>query len=85
MSPKMRRRKPSADSPLIESPLNIKYENIKEKQTIEFIPNTIKEGEATIVRIKKWVGISEPCFAVALVNGKIQVKQIKEEEQKKDG
>ena len=66
----------------------IKYEkiDIKEKKILEFIPNTIKNGEVAIVRVKKWAGISELCFAIANNNGKITIKQFQEEndEGKKD-
>lgn len=55
----------------------IKYE--KKREILEFVPNMIKSGEAIIVRTKKNLGLSEPCFVVFNNNGNIEIKQIKEE------
>ena len=77
MSTKKRNKKP-----LIKlSPLNIDIENVKvqERKILEFVLNTIKSGEAIIVRTKKYAGLSEPCFVVANINGEIKIKQIKED------
>lgn len=61
--------------PSVEFP--IKYE--KTRQILEFVPNTINSGEAVIVKTKKYWGLSEPCFVVHNNNGKIEIRQIKEE------
>jgi len=83
MTPNKRKRTLPVDAPLVETPVKMGYErkNIKERQILEFVPNTIKDGEAVIVRTKKWAGLSEPCFAVANNKGKIKIKQIKEEKE----
>lgn len=84
MSPNKRKKRASVNSPLVETPIKVEIEkkDIKERQILEFVPNTIKDGEVVIVRTKKWAGLSEPCFAVANIKGKIKVKQIKEERDK---
>jgi len=77
----MPKNKNSNEKPLFKLPLNIDIENtkIQERKILEFVPNTIKSGEAIIVRTKKYAGLSEPCFVVANMNGKITIKQLKEE------
>lgn len=64
-------------------PVSLRYERarIEERKMLQFIPNTVKDGEAIIVRTKKWAGISEPCFVVVNNKGEITVKQIKEEKE----
>ena len=63
----------------IKSPLNINIENSKtqDRRILEFIPNKLKEGEAIIVKTKRWTGISEACFAVCLKDGKLNIQQLK--------
>lgn len=57
--------------------LPIKY--VKTRKILEFPLYRIKDGEAIIVRTKKWGGLAEPCFVVLYKNGEITIKQIKEE------
>jgi hypothetical protein len=56
--------------------LPVKYE--KTRRILEFVPNTIHAGEAVIVRTKKYWGLSEPCFVVYNIDGRVEFKQIKE-------
>lgn len=62
-------------------PFSLNYEitRVEERKMLQFIPNTVKNGEAIIVRTKKWAGIAEACFVVCKNKGKIEIKQIKEE------
>lgn len=64
---------------LIKSPvsLGVEIKKTNDRKVLEFVPNTIKEGEAIIVRTKKWAGLSEACFVVCLNNGKISIVQLK--------
>jgi hypothetical protein len=60
--------------------LPVKYQ--KTRRILEFIPNSIREGEAVIVKTKKYLGLSEPCFVVYNINGKVSFKQIMESRRK---
>ena len=75
--------KKSNEKFLSKFPLNINYENIKERKILEFDPRKIKAGEATIVKVDKWAGLSNTCFAVLNVDGKnLIIKPLKEEKDK---
>ncbi len=56
--------------------IQIKYE--KERKILEFVLNRIKDGEAIVVKTKKWAGISEACFVVSMYNGVVSIQQVKE-------
>jgi len=77
--------KKSDKRPLIKMPVNVDIERSKthERKVLEFVPNTVKAGEAIIVRADKWGGILKPCFVVLNVDGKeLIIKQLKEEKDK---
>ncbi len=58
--------------------INVDRTRVEEKKVLEFVPNTVRNGEAIIVRIKKYGGLAETCFVVCNKNGKIVVMQVKE-------
>ena len=76
----MSKDKNSNEKPLIKLPLNVDLKDIKiqERKILEFNPNRIKSGEAIVVKVKKFAGLSEQCFAVANINGEIIVKCLKD-------
>lgn len=69
---------PNKKEPLLP-PFEYPVKYLKKREILEFVPNTLKQGEAIIVRTKKNLGLSEPCFVVFNNNGNIEIKQIKEE------
>lgn len=78
-------KKKSGKESLIQFPVKIDYENIKtqERRILEFDPNRIKAGEAIVVKVAKFGGLTNVSFAVLNIDGKdILVKQLKEEKSK---
>lgn len=62
-------------------PVNISYDSSKteEKKIVEFDPNRAGPGEIIIVKVEKWRGLFNSCFAVMNVDGKeIIVKPLNE-------
>lgn len=55
-------------------PLGIKFQydkkSVETKNTLEFDPQKIKPGEAKIIEVKKWWGLSSRSYAVLNVDGK---------------
>jgi len=81
-----KKRKPFFKFPLgANLDANVEYarKNVKEKRVLEFVPNRVKNGEAIIVRIKRWAGLREACFVVSNNNGKITIEQVIEEKEER--
>jgi hypothetical protein len=64
----------------IKLPFNIDIANtrIQERKILEFVPYTIKSGQAIIVRTKKNAGLSERCYVVCNRKGKISITPIED-------
>jgi len=75
-------QKKSGKKSLIESPVKLGYEVTKtqERKILEFDPNRVKAGECVIVKVGKFGGLTNTCFAVLNKDGEeIIVKHLKEE------
>jgi len=59
---------------------SVKLENskIEKKETIEINPNKIAQGEIGIVQVPEWGGLKTQTFAVAIIDGELVVKHLKE-------
>ena len=59
--------------------IDIQDKNIKERRILEFVPGSIKPGDAHVVIVPKWDGLRKTAFIVLNIDGKeIDVTQLKE-------
>lgn len=69
--------------PFFKFPVNfdvdIQDKDIKVRKILEFVPGSIKPGDAQVVIVPKWNGLRKTAFVVLNIDGKeISVTQLKE-------
>jgi len=58
--------------------LDLKKVKIEDRKILEFDPYKIKPGEGIVVKIPKWGGLTNVCFAILNIGGKkFLVRQLK--------